>query len=119
MSERGPFDFATFRSAFEGKHVERWLACFAPDATWTEYRHANPPSDPNRMRGLGEIGAFLRAVSSADIRLAITHEVIRPERIAFRVTCTFADGRRVIEHVILEIRNGLIAEQTDVEAWDA
>jgi ketosteroid isomerase-like protein len=112
------FDFAAFRTAFEAKDVPVWLAFYAPDAEWIEYRHNAPPRSPNVMRGHEQIGAFLRGVAGLGVQLAIADEVIGGDRIAFAVTATLPDGRRVIEHVLLHLRDGLIARQVDVEAWD-
>ena len=39
-------------------------------------------------------------------------------RVAFSVTCTFLDGKRVYEQVIVQLRDGKVARQVDVEAWD-
>jgi hypothetical protein len=50
--------------------------------------------------------------------LALADEVVGPDRVAFSVTCTLPDGRRIYEHTILHLRGGLIARQVDVEAWD-
>ncbi len=40
------FDFAGFRAAVEALDAERWLAFFADDAEWVEYRNTAPPSSP-------------------------------------------------------------------------
>jgi hypothetical protein len=112
------FDFEAFRRAFVGKDAAAWSAFYADDAEWVEYRHSNPPRSPNRMAGRGAIDAFVNAVSSAPLTIAIDDDVVSHERIAFRVTATFPDGRRIIEHVIAEHRDGRIVRQVDVEAWD-
>jgi ketosteroid isomerase-like protein len=112
------FDYAAFRTAFETKDAPAWLAFYAPDAEWIEYRPDSPPRSPHRMAGRGQIEAFLTGVASFDIAFALADEVIGPERVAFSVTCTFPGGRRIYEQVILHLRDGLIARQVDVEAWD-
>jgi hypothetical protein len=43
---------------------------------------------------------------------------VSPERAAYRAWITFADDRQIIEHVILELADGRIVRQVDVEAWD-
>jgi len=48
------FDYDAYRAAFEAKDVARWLAFYAEDAEWVEYRHSDPPRAPNVMRGSGE-----------------------------------------------------------------
>jgi hypothetical protein len=112
------FDFSAFKQAFEGKDVEAWLSFFDETAEWIEYRHANPPRSPNRMRGKSAIGDFLRRVRGADVQLALSDEVIGPARAAFCVTCTLPNGNRIIENVIVHHRAGKIVRQVDVEAWD-
>jgi hypothetical protein len=112
------FDFAAFRQAFEAQNVDTWLAFYADDAEWIEYRHSNPPRNPNRMVGREQIGAFLGRVKAAGLHLALSDEVVGEDRAAFCVTCTLPDGKRIIEHVILHHAGGKITQQTDVEAWD-
>ena len=113
-----PFDFAAYRDAVERLDAERWLAFYAGDAEWVEYRHANPPRGPNVMRGTAEIGAFVHRIAAAGIGLEIEREVVGDRRAAYMLTATLADGRRVIENVIVDHRDGLITRQVDVEAWD-
>jgi hypothetical protein len=52
------------------------------------------------------------------MQIQLSDEVLGPRRIAFAVTVTFDDGKRIIEHKIAHVRDGLIARQADVEAWD-
>jgi hypothetical protein len=40
------------------------------------------------------------------------------ERVAFRLTATRPDGRLIVENTILDLRDGLIVRQHEVEAWD-
>jgi uncharacterized protein len=115
----GPaFDFAAYKQAFEARDVERWIAFYADDAVWFEHRPGNPPSAPNVMRGRAAIHAFLEDVARSDIELTVHDEVPGRRRAAFAVTVAFPDGRRHLEHVILELRGGRIARHVDVEAWD-
>jgi ketosteroid isomerase-like protein len=112
------FAYAAFKSAFETQNIETWLSFFDEDAEWIEYRHNAPPASPNRMRGKTEICAFLARVKSSDVRLELSDEVLGTTRAAFCVTCTLPDGRRIIENVIVHLKEGKIIRQVDVEAWD-
>lgn len=114
-----PFDFAGFKRAFESQDVAAWLAFFADGAEWIEYRHSNPPRSPNRMVGREQIGAFLNRVKGSNLKLALSDEVLGPERAAFCVTCTLPSGNRIIENVIVHHSAGKIVRQVDVEAWDS
>ena len=112
------FDFDAYRSAFESKDVGRWLAFYSDDAEWIEYRHSDPPRAPNVMRGSSEIGAFLERVAAMPIDLQLSREVLGEERIAFACTVDLGDGKRIVEHVIADVRDGRIVLHVDVEAWD-
>ena len=112
------FDYAAFKSAFETRDIETWLSFFDENAERIEYRHNAPPASPNRMRGKSEIGALLARVKSSDVRLELSDEVLGTTRAAFCVTCTLPDGRRIIENVIVHLKEGKIIRQVDVEAWD-
>lgn len=112
------FDFAAYRDAVERLDVERWSAFYADDAEWLEYRHANPPRAPNVMRGAATIREFLRGIAAAGITLTIERPVVDERRVAYMLTATLGDGRRVIENVILDHIAGRIIRQVDVEAWD-
>jgi ketosteroid isomerase-like protein len=114
----GAFDFDAYRAAFEAKDVPAWLAFYAPDAEWLEYRPSDPPRAPNVMRGHDEIGAFLERVAALPLTISLSREVLGPERIAFACLVTMGDGKQILEHVIADLRGGLIVRHVDVEAWD-
>jgi hypothetical protein len=95
------------------------LAFYAEDATWIEYKPGAPPSAPARLEGRAAIAGLLREVAADDdIALTVSHEVVGENRIAFRITVGLAGGRRDVEHVICELRDGVIVEHAEVEAWD-
>jgi ketosteroid isomerase-like protein len=111
------FDFGAYARALEAKDADALLAFYAEDAVWVEYKPGAPPSAPAVMRGRAAIGDLVRGIDD-DITLTVSHAVVGEDRIAFRVTVGLAGGRRDIEHAICELRDGLIAEHVEVEAWD-
>ena len=114
----GGFDFTSFERAVEEQDVRAWLDFFADDAEWIEYKHTHPPRSPRRMAGRQEIGEFLAQIKAGNVDFEISDEVVGPTRAAFCLWCTLADGRRIIEHVIIHHLDGMITRQVDVEAWD-
>jgi ketosteroid isomerase-like protein len=112
------FNFPAFKDAFERKDASRWAAFYAEDAQWIEYKPSAPPRAPICMIGKAQIKEFIKAVSRSDLEIALADEVVCAERAAFSVTCTFPDGKRVYEQVIVHLRDGKVARQVDVEAWD-
>ena len=112
------FDLDGFRAVVEARDVERWTAFYDADAEWIEYRHADPPRAPNVMRGHDVIRRFVEGVAAAPLRIDTGNPVLDERRAAFTLTVTREDGRRIVENVILEHRDGLVTRQIDVEAWD-
>jgi ketosteroid isomerase-like protein len=112
------FDFAAYRAAFEARDVEPWLAFYAEDAQWVEYRPSDPPRSPNVMRGRAEIGAFMQRVAALPLTITLSSEVLTVDRIAFACLVTLDDGKQILEHVIADLRDGLITSHVEVEAWD-
>jgi ketosteroid isomerase-like protein len=112
------FDFAKFKRAYETKDAATRAACYAEDAQWIEYRHQDPPRRSSRLKGRAAIEDFLRQVEAWPISLKIEDEILAGDRIAFRSWVDLADGRRIIEHVMLYVENGQIVQQIEVEAWD-
>jgi ketosteroid isomerase-like protein len=112
------FDFDAYRAAFEAKDVAPWLAFYADDAEWLEYRHSDPPRAPSVMRGKAEIGAFLERVAALPLTIELSREVLAADRIAFACLVTFDDGKQILEHVIADLREGRIVRHVEVEAWD-
>ena len=68
------------------------------------------------MVGEREITKFLETNARSDLDLALGDEVLGSGRAAFSITCTFPDGKRVFERTIVEIAEGKIIRQVDVEA---
>jgi predicted enzyme related to lactoylglutathione lyase/ketosteroid isomerase-like protein len=114
-AEIAGFEFSAFQAAFQAMDVDRLLTFYAPDAVWVEHRD---PNAPNVMRGREAIETFLRSLAGGPMEIAVANEVLGEDRVAFTVTVTLGDGRRVLENVIADLRDGLIVHQVDVEAWD-
>ena len=112
------FDFAAFKRAYEAKDADRQIGFYADDAEWIEYRNQDPPHRPNRMIGRQAIEDFLRRVTALPITVTIEDEIVTKDRVAFRVWVGLSDGRRIVEHAMLYLRDGRIARQVEVEAWD-
>ena len=116
--EKEAFDFTGFKRAFVGQDVLAWVGYFAEDAQWIEYKHSHPPRSPRVMTGREEIRRFLNGVKASGVTLSVEDEIVGENRSAFRVWCTLDDGRRIVEHVIIDHSHGQITRQVDVEAWD-
>jgi hypothetical protein len=52
------------------------------------------------------------------VKISLDNPVTGDERCACTFTCAFDDGRRVVANSILDVRDGLIVRQFDVQARD-
>lgn len=112
------FDFDAFKSAFTGGDLDAWASFYGENAEWIEYRHFSPPSAPNRMIGRERIREFIEGVLRACVGVEISDDLVSTDRAAFRVTASLADGRQIIEHVMIWSDGNRVTRQVDVEAWD-
>jgi hypothetical protein len=48
----------------------------------------------------------------------IENEVIGKDRVAFNEACEYPDGTRVLAATTVDVRDGKVARQVNIEAWD-
>ena len=58
-------------------------------------------------------------VQRRGIQMEINDGFLAGDRGAVKITCTYPDGRRVVEHALRTLRDGKIARWSGVQAWDA
>ena len=113
------FTTDTLRRGVEGPTASTLLSLYADDAELRVVDRNTQPSNPRVLHGRDEIGALLEDVYSRDIK---THKVdeciVQGDRAAFRESCEYADGVRVLAESMLTLRDGKIVEQTMIQAWD-
>jgi hypothetical protein len=52
------------------------------------------------------------------VHLGVEDEVVGENRVAFNEACEYPDGLRVLAAATLDVRDGQIVRQVNVEAWD-
>ena len=71
------------------------------------------------LRSKELIAEHLSDVCSRDMTHRIESEVVGKDRIAFNEACEYPDGLRVLTAAAaLDVRDGKIYRQVNVEAWD-
>ena len=121
MSMQAPgssLDFEVLRRAIEGRDAETLLGLYAEDAEFLTINRNTTPSSPLVLRGKEEIGEYLRDVSSREMIHKVENEVVGQDRISFQEACEYPDGVRVLGAGTLDLREGKIVRQVNVEAWD-
>lgn len=114
----GAFDFEVLRRAIEGRDAETLISFYAEDAEFLTVNRNSTPSSPYVMRGKEEIGEYLREVGSREMTHKVENAVVGEDRIAFLEACEYPEGTRVLGAETLEVRDGKIVRQVNVEAWD-
>jgi len=111
-------DFEAMRHAIEERDYDALVAFYADDAELRTINRNTTPSSPLILRGKEEISEMLRDVSSREMTHRVEDEVIGEGRVAFNEACEYPDGVRVLGATTMELRDGKIVRQTNVEAWD-
>src|SRR5919112_1476532 len=87
---------AAYRDALERRDAHALLDVFADDAVLVSYSERNRPSSAH----------------------TIEDAVVGDDRFAGTERCVYASGEHVVSTFICHLRDGKIARQVGVEAWD-
>ena len=111
-------DFEAMRRAIEESDYDALVAFYADDAELRTVNKNSTPSSPQVLRGKEEISELLRDVCGRAMTHHVEDEVVGEDRVAFNEACEYPDGLRVLTASTLELREGMIVRQTNIEAWD-
>ena len=114
----GGLDFEALRRAIEQSDAESLVSFYAHDAELLTVNRNTTPSSPEVLRGKEAITEYLRDICGRDMTHRVENEIIGQDRIAFNEACEYPDGIRVLAAATLDVRNGQIVRQVNVEAWD-
>jgi ketosteroid isomerase-like protein len=112
------FDLQRFARATEERDASTQLSMYAPDATVTIADRISQPGSPRVLHGREQIKGWIEEVTGRDMTHAVQHSVCDDGGAAFTVACRYADGTNVLCATVVELRDGSIASQTVVQAWD-
>ena len=109
---------SVMKRAIESRDGLKLASFYADDATLRVIDRNNPPSRPREVRGKSAITAFWDDICSRVMTHEVNFSVAEGDRFAFSQACTYPDGAKVFRPAMLELKNGKIAHQTVVQAWD-
>ncbi len=120
MSAHAPttFDFAALTRAVEGRDTDGQLERYAPEAKVTIVDRLTPPGAPRVLNGREEIRGWIADVSARDMTHSVGHTVMDEHGGAFTEACRYPDGTNVLCMTVFKLADGLIGEQTVLQAWD-
>lgn len=111
-------DSAALKKAIESRDGRTLTSFYAADALLRIVDRNNPPSKPRDVKGKTAIGAFWDDICSRAMTHSVTTSIADGNQIAFSQACAYPDGIKVLCLALCELKDGKIARQTVVQAWD-
>ncbi|GHI03751.1 hypothetical protein AQI88_09205 [Streptomyces cellostaticus] len=118
MGTATAFDTETLRRGIEGSTGDTLLSLYTDDAEIRIIDRNTQPSHPKVLHGRGEIREMLDDVYSRDMTHKLDQCIVQGDRAAYSESCQYADGTRVLAESMVTLRDGKIAEQILIQAWD-
>jgi uncharacterized cupin superfamily protein len=114
------FDIETLRRGIEMRDATAMRGLYAENALMTLVDQRDQPSHPHEISGADAIGAFLDEICSRDMEHHLDQVVVSADgtHAAYQEQCSYPDGTKVMSTSMLDLRDGRIAAQTLVQAWD-
>jgi ketosteroid isomerase-like protein len=113
------FDIHDLREHVAAGDVAAFGDLLADDIVWSVIDQRTPPAAPAVLHGREAVLAVLRDAGARGIVTHVTDGFLAGARGALELTCTYPAGGQVVEHALVEIRDGRIARWSGVQAWDA
>jgi len=108
----------TLHSAIESCDVDSMLQLYSDKAELRVIDRDHPPSRPLELHGKQAIAGYLRDVYGREMTHRVTDEVVGRKNLSFSEDCQYPDGTRVFGNITLELDDGMIVRETEVQAWD-
>jgi hypothetical protein len=109
------FDFGALREAIESRQAEALIGFYAEDSELRIVNAASPEGPAFELRGISQIGRYLRAVCDQEMTCRVEGEVVTGEgSIAFCEVCEYPEGALISVDTTLEVSEGKIVRQVDV-----
>ncbi|MEU5595373.1 nuclear transport factor 2 family protein [Streptomyces sp. NPDC020298] len=112
------FDTETLRRGIEGNTGNNLLSLYTDDAEIRIVDRNSQPSHPKVLHGRGQIAELLDDVYSRDMTHKLEQCIMQGDHVAFSESCEYADGTRVLAESMITLRDGKIAAQIMIQAWD-
>ncbi|MGH3443038.1 MAG: nuclear transport factor 2 family protein [Nitriliruptorales bacterium] len=118
MTRTSSFDLEALRRGHEQHDAATLSSLYTDDAVLEIVDATSPPSDPRRLEGVDAIRGYYDDVCGRDMTHRVEDAFTDGDRLAFRVACRYDTGERVLTSETCQLRNGQIARETLVQAWD-
>ena len=111
-------DGAAIKQAIEARDGKMLSGFYADDAVLSVIDRNNPPSKPREIRGRTAITTFWDDICGRAMTHRVDTAIVDGDKLAFSQACSYPDGMKVFCASMAELKDGRIARQTIVQAWD-
>jgi hypothetical protein len=120
MQSTPAFDVEALRSGIEERDASIMRGLYAPDAQLTIVDRRDQPSHPHEIAGTAAIGEFIDDMYGREMEHRLEQVVVSADgsHAAYLERCRYPDGTKVVSTSMLDLRDGRIASQTSLQAWD-
>ena len=112
------FDSSGFRDAIENRNAGKLMSYYADDATVRIIDRSRMPSNPLVMTGKAAVAAYFDDVCGRAMTHSVENLIATGDQVAFSENCQYPDGTRVYCGAFLDLVDGKIVQQSQVQAWD-
>jgi ketosteroid isomerase-like protein len=113
------FDAGALRTAIENRDAAAIADLYTDDCVVEIADAQNPPSAPRRIEGKAALSAVLEDVYGRDMSHEVGPIAVGADAVGYTIHCSYRDGKKVLCAGVAQLRDGRIARETGVQAWDA
>ncbi len=118
MKASGEMVCGALHRALESHDLNTLMSLYDDNAELRVVDQGHPPSTPLEFKGKEAIEQYFSDVFSRRLNHEILQEVASDGSLAFTEDCEYPDGAHVLTNSMLELENGKIIREVDVQAWD-
>ncbi|HVV94744.1 MAG TPA: nuclear transport factor 2 family protein [Hyphomicrobiales bacterium] len=118
MAVANTVSVSDLRRAIEGRDGRAMSELYRDDAVVRIIDRDHPPSTPREIRGREAIAAFFDDICGRDMTHRFESGLAEGDRVAYTESCAYPDGTKVFCSSMMELKNGRVARETIVQAWD-
>jgi hypothetical protein len=108
----------TLSVALESNDGQALIDLYAADAELQVIDRNHQPSHPLTLRGKSAIAEYWTDICGRALSHRVERMIAAGDSLAYDEACKYPDGTAVRCVAIVELRDGLIARQVGVQAWD-
>jgi len=112
------FDLETLRRGYEEWDIEALLSLYADNVELIQVDRDNPPSAARVRRGKDLFRGMFEHCAAAGVKVTVENAIAGDGRAAATITCEFPGGRKVMANSILDLEDGRIVRELDVQSGD-